>query len=338
MLIAKMKRFLLVVVSVFVLVMVGIIIFIAVAGRDIPPPDTTDILVQRRLIADQDNAYTYFIAATNLLYWPTNTSLVTDILGGKTNDDAFVSNLIFKNTETLKLVDQGLIRAIKVEYRCEANTIDDLARGKFNCFSRASKTVPPVSCGKKTPAYFFQPNKTKLVLANLYRRMIIDVPRVYADMNQYDVKKMPVLKEILKENKIKISILPNGVGKILSALFVSCLDALLEQKCRMECSVAATRLILACKAYEKQHQKLPPSLEALIPKYLDAVPRDPYDGKPFRYRQSEDIVYSVGKDLQDSNGLKDLLDNAPCSWIWYAKDIIFGINNTIEPTNLPNSQ
>lgn len=444
-----MKRFLLVVVSVFVLVIIGIISFVAVASRDIPAPDTTDLLVQRSPVADQDNACMYFIAATNSLYWPTNTSLVTDILGGKTNDDAFVSNLIFRNTETLRLVDQGLtcniyrasaitnfnsltphvgkwrsigrvmalkamherqmeqfmeaaqiygkilrfgnllqkdaedvvnylsaiailelgleqtrqlayasetqetqliqllevlaeltpfdrglIRAIKADYQCVINTINDLNRGKLDCLYQYSGAAQSISRGKKIPAYFFQPNKTKLIIANIYRDMIKDAPRVYAEMKRYDFERV----FDLKENKIKLLIFPNGIGKIIYVLSFSDPDILLEMKCRMECSIAATRLILACKAYEKQHQELPPSLEALIPKYLDAVPRDPYDGKPFRYCPSEGIVYSVGKDLQDSNGLKDLLDNAPCSWIWYAKDIVFGINNTIEPTNLPNSQ
>ena len=41
--------------------------------------------------------------------------------------------------------------------------------------------------------------------------------------------------------------------------------------------------------------------------FLDAVPRDPYDGKPLRLRQAAGgvIIYSVGPDLVDNNGRID---------------------------------
>ena len=48
--------------------------------------------------------------------------------------------------------------------------------------------------------------------------------------------------------------------------------------------------------------RLPPTLDAVVPEYLDAVPADPYDGKPFRYVPEKAVVYSVSKDLQDSGG------------------------------------
>jgi hypothetical protein len=41
-----------------------------------------------------------------------------------------------------------------------------------------------------------------------------------------------------------------------------------------------------------------------VPDYLKAVPNDPYDGKPLRYKRVADgvLVYSVGPDRQDHGG------------------------------------
>jgi len=59
---------------------------------------------------------------------------------------------------------------------------------------------------------------------------------------------------------------------------------------------------LALRRYYDDHGALPPSLSALAPQYLAAVPVDPFDGKPLRYDQSKALVYSVGTDLVDHDG------------------------------------
>lgn len=426
-----MKRFLLILACVFSLIAAAII-YIIFASRDIPEPDTSDLLVPTSPVPDENNAFTYFAAAARNLYWPTNASLVSDILSGKTNDEAFVSNLIGKNTGTFRLIEQGLTcntyqapqttnfyagkwrnigkaMALKAMHEQKSGLITnslqthcnlirfsdilqgqaaDIAhylsayaileeialdqtrhfayspdiqenqlvllsesltkltpcdRGLIHVFKKdfcyATNMINDINMGRldslgmehfvyrKIPTFFFQPNRTKLAIANIYRDMIKDAPRVYGEMKSYGFENV----FDLKGNKIKLLVSPNIIGKIIYVTNLTDPDILLEVKCRMECSINATRLILACKAYEKQEHKLPPSLEALIPKYIEAVPRDPYDGKPLRYCPSKGIVYSVGKDLQDSNGSSAVLTNAPCEWLWYQEDIAFGIDDKNEP-------
>ncbi|HIJ53688.1 MAG TPA: hypothetical protein HPP66_11115 [Planctomycetes bacterium] len=50
--------------------------------------------------------------------------------------------------------------------------------------------------------------------------------------------------------------------------------------------------------------KLPDSLSNLVPTYLDAVPKDPFDGKDLRYKKLETgfVVYSIGEDGSDDGG------------------------------------
>jgi hypothetical protein len=71
--------------------------------------------------------------------------------------------------------------------------------------------------------------------------------------------------------------------------------------------VAAQRVVLATLAVERyrlKHGKLPEKLSDLVPDLLEAVPVDPADGQPLRYRVLEKgfVVYSVGPDKQDDQG------------------------------------
>ena len=45
-------------------------------------------------------------------------------------------------------------------------------------------------------------------------------------------------------------------------------------------------------------------LDDLVPAFVEAVPRDPFDGQPMRYSAERRIVWSVGKNLKDDNGSK----------------------------------
>src|SRR6266516_4850605 len=53
--------------------------------------------------------------------------------------------------------------------------------------------------------------------------------------------------------------------------------------------------------------RLPASLDDLKPAFLTSVPTDPFDGQPLRYKKrsaNSYVVYSVGKDRQDDDGIE----------------------------------
>jgi len=72
-----------------------------------------------------------------------------------------------------------------------------------------------------------------------------------------------------------------------------------------EVSRELTTTALAIKRYQLRHGRYPSELGALVPAFLPAIPRDPADGKPLRYRLHPDgsfLLYSIGEDGVDDGG------------------------------------
>ncbi len=68
-------------------------------------------------------------------------------------------------------------------------------------------------------------------------------------------------------------------------------------------SLAVTALAL--KRYELRNDHYPSALAQLVPDFVPAVPRDPVDGQPLRYRIHSDgtfLLYSIGEDGADDGG------------------------------------
>ncbi len=69
---------------------------------------------------------------------------------------------------------------------------------------------------------------------------------------------------------------------------------------------SAVFLNLAIKQWQKAggHAGLPPTLGALVPDFLEAIPIDPFSGRPFGYDAERRFLWSVGADGVDSGGKK----------------------------------
>lgn len=76
---------------------------------------------------------------------------------------------------------------------------------------------------------------------------------------------------------------------------------------------AATELVVAILDHQVATGKLPESLDALVPQYIDAVPADIYDGKPLKYqRDSENpdafALYSIGRNFLDDGAWDESIE------------------------------
>jgi hypothetical protein len=82
----------------------------------------------------------------------------------------------------------------------------------------------------------------------------------------------------------------------------------------------------------------PETLDQLVPTYLEAVPEDPFDGKPLRYERLGRgfVVYSVGEDGRDDGGAEETskeMNRAGRTW-----DLVFTVERPSPPKENAGTQ
>jgi len=67
------------------------------------------------------------------------------------------------------------------------------------------------------------------------------------------------------------------------------------------------------KIYRLDHGRYPETLALLAPKYLEELPKDPFNREAFRYKAEGGhfVLYSVGENLKDDGGNFDRLRGRP---------------------------
>ena len=86
---------------------------------------------------------------------------------------------------------------------------------------------------------------------------------------------------------------------------ISSLDVMVKKVMMVEVAKKATTTAIALKRYQLKHGHYPADLNSLVPEFLPAVPLDPVDGQPLRYRPNADgtfLLYSVGENGKDDGG------------------------------------
>jgi hypothetical protein len=68
-------------------------------------------------------------------------------------------------------------------------------------------------------------------------------------------------------------------------------------------------LALPLGAYRARHGQYPASLDALVPEFIEELPRDWFGTEPYRYRREGEgfFLYSIGPNGKDDHGLNDAL-------------------------------
>ena len=397
----------------------GLAAFGWLASRDEPAPaDDAEFAVARPEVAPEENAFTYFLAATNLLVETTNAQWVADFLAGKAPDGAELRELVASNSacfaqvqrgtecvvcqiplppsffdaefpyinpwlkigrllavrsrqarldgrwaeaaadalavarmgglvldnaesmihylvgvaiagegfeqilalaadpavpaEDLRVLavgldqlgpyDAGLVRALKMEALYAADLVAGFVSGRIDWIDLIAfgNRGGERDLGKRLLAavlrspYFFRPQATLRAVRAKYRQAIRDAAGPYAQA------------DLTEESKFGQSLLqllrPNSVGEFFRLVAVVPAQKTLETKCRVESLLAGAKLAVACNRFQREQGRWPETLPELVPDYLGEVPRDPFDGAPFRYSAEKGLVWSVGKNLTDEGG------------------------------------
>lgn len=78
-------------------------------------------------------------------------------------------------------------------------------------------------------------------------------------------------------------------------------EAIHRSNADLRCTIAA----LAAERFRRQNDRWPTTLDKLVAaKLISAVPLDPFDGKPLRWKVVDDgrLIYSIGPDCADNDG------------------------------------
>ncbi|MCO6456478.1 MAG: hypothetical protein J5I93_14370, partial [Pirellulaceae bacterium] len=94
---------------------------------------------------------------------------------------------------------------------------------------------------------------------------------------------------------------------MITGLMTPALQAAHTARARIEANQRLADAALAVQRYQLQHGGPPESLAQLVPQFLPAVPLDPFDGQPLRYRvdANEVVLYSIGQDEVDDGGVEN---------------------------------
>jgi len=187
--------------------------------------------------------------------------------------------------------------ALKGEYGSLAATIDDLVAGRFH-----DEMNQMMSIGLPFSPYHLQPNKTKQMIAGICMTGIAVASKPYAEQPIQGMP--PVVQAFRSMPPLRRYLTRNFTGTIAWGMAADGVEALLGLKCEENTVVAGTRLLIALKCCKEATGSLPASLDELAPGYLDHVPLDDFNGKPFRYLPDRKIIYSIGLDLVDDGGKK----------------------------------
>lgn len=89
---------------------------------------------------------------------------------------------------------------------------------------------------------------------------------------------------------------------------------------------------IALKRYQLQRRQFPAELNELVPAFLTAVPVDPMNGQPLRYRRNADgsfTLYSVGEDGKDDGGDPNPSSSVTEYDLWSGRDAVWPVSETL---------
>jgi hypothetical protein len=132
--------------------------------------------------------------------------------------------------------------------------------------------------------------------------------RCYLDIMEDNVRaaQLPPPENITAASAVVDKVNHVSACHVLSRMMPIALDQALIKSGRCAAIIRNAQTAIAVERYRLANAALPKQLSDLVPTFLLAVPADPFDGKPLRYKSLEKgyIVYSIGDDREDNGGVE----------------------------------
>jgi hypothetical protein len=133
-------------------------------------------------------------------------------------------------------------------------------------------------------------------------------PAMLASMTRFvEIARLPPHEQAAAERQLDSELRQLKRSDPLAVLFIPAIQKVSEASRRKHAYLRCMDVALAAERYRHANKKWPESLDKLCPDLLAAVPLDPFDGQPLRYRRLEDgaMIYSVSHDGEDNGGNLD---------------------------------
>ncbi len=200
---------------------------------------------------------------------------------------------------------EALAKIFKGEYitlmNVKTKIIDPIVEGEKRSEEKEEllqELIPAGSTPLMRFSYFYKPNQTKRIFAEGFRRKV-------EIANEGRCGESWIEPLVPYSSKLKLLFTENLIGKIFHDIVMVSFGGVFHRRCLEDFSVGGTQLLIAIKAYQIENEKLPDTLEMLLPEYILELPKDPFNGEVIRYSPEKKIIYSVGPDLKDSGGSEE---------------------------------
>jgi hypothetical protein len=129
---------------------------------------------------------------------------------------------------------------------------------------------------------------------------------VYLDLmfTTVEATKAPYPEILKKAEKVQHQVAALPPSRIISRYTLGSILSAFTKSIQNLSRIRTAEAAAAVERYRLTNNQPPEILEELVPTYLAAVPTDPFDGQPLRYKKLAKgyIVYSVGENGKDDGG------------------------------------
>jgi hypothetical protein len=154
------------------------------------------------------------------------------------------------------------------------------------------------------------PGPSLLTLENLRMLLPGSIKMTRAAMLQFNNRVVAIARKPVEQQIEDVQALDASSAELpaLSRMIAVAVVKFAKATWRDIAQMLCAKVMLAAERYRRVEGHWPEGIADLVPRYLAAVPSDPFDGQPLRMRRFGEglVIYSIGENRVDDGGSVDL--------------------------------
>jgi hypothetical protein len=179
---------------------------------------------------------------------------------------------------------------------------------------RALATVPSAGMVKQTALARLYPSGWG------YQHMAARLGVEFDRLSFFDTAKQAILAHEVDASVRRADALDHGAFGLVASLGQANFGRACQVTAYNQTKINQALIACALERFQLAHHEYPAELNALVPQFLDTLPRDVVGGAPYHYRRTNDgafALYSVGWNERDDGGVRGHpLPATDGDWVW----------------------